>query len=321
MTTSQKCDNPSCPQAAADSPISSNNLRLCSRCRATRYCSQECQRACWPSHKRRCRRQNYIIKFQLCPEDIADPPVERTLSCPADAPFYLLHLALQTAFGWATTHSFDFAVRDPDYRPPTDIADFLRNRLVYRDGGADRPREYLLRVVDPVPRSPFSGIDRMHEGSRQHPGTVEKKSNEWCLWQLLDDRQYQGKQLLYTYDFGDNWEHVSTVEGRAEATDHFVCLSGTGHPVAEDAGGVAGWNDLKAAYRTERPTAEQRERRAWFETRASNADPAGLAGDRVHAWDKAQVNRNLENLLERFEQIAEQAASQKAMFEQIIGRS
>ncbi|KAL2193294.1 mynd domain-containing protein, partial [Corynascus similis CBS 632.67] len=123
---SQKCDNPSCAQAAAASPISSNNLRLCSRCRATRYCSQECQRACWPSHKRQCRRQNYIIKFQLCPEDIADPPVERTLSCPADAPFYLLHLALQTAFGWATTHSFDFAIRDLDYRPPTDIADFLR---------------------------------------------------------------------------------------------------------------------------------------------------------------------------------------------------
>jgi hypothetical protein len=38
----------------------------------------------------------------------------------------------------------------------------------------------------------FSGIDRNHEGQRRHPGTVEKKSGDWCLWQLLEKPEYQG---------------------------------------------------------------------------------------------------------------------------------
>lgn len=50
------------------------------------------------------------------------------------------------------------------------------------------------------------------------------------------------------------------------------------------------------------PTEEQKERRKWFETFASNADPRGLAGDRVHAWDREKINRDLETdtLLKRF---------------------
>lgn len=32
-----------------------------------------------------------------------------------------MHLALQLAFGWATTHSFDFAVVNPGYAAPGDI--------------------------------------------------------------------------------------------------------------------------------------------------------------------------------------------------------
>jgi hypothetical protein len=205
MTTSgpKKCDNASCPQP--DSAPAT--LLLCSRCRTTRYCSQACQAASWPPHKKQCRRQNYIIKFRLAPDHISDPPVERTLSCPANAPFYALHLALQTAFGWATTHSFDFAVKDPVYTPPTDVLEYMQQIRQFQEhnsgpggpgtgsGGmhpASGPREYLLRVTDPVPQSRFSGIDRAHEGQRRHPSTVEKKSDKWSLWQLLEKEQYQG---------------------------------------------------------------------------------------------------------------------------------
>ncbi|KAK3311014.1 MM3350-like domain-containing protein, partial [Chaetomium strumarium] len=91
---------------------------------------------------------------------------------------------------------------------------------------------------------------------------------------------YAGKQVIYMYDFGDNWEHNLSVEGRADPTDRFVCLSGTGHAVAEDVGSVDGWRELKDAYCTSHPTKEQRERRQWYERTASNGDPEGLAGDR-----------------------------------------
>ncbi|KAK3375625.1 hypothetical protein B0T24DRAFT_488424, partial [Lasiosphaeria ovina] len=90
-------------------------LLHCGRCLKAAYCSKACQAAAWPAHKTSCKRRNYIVRIQLAPDDIVDPPVERTVSCPADAPFYALHLALQIIFGWATTHSFDFAVRDPAY--------------------------------------------------------------------------------------------------------------------------------------------------------------------------------------------------------------
>jgi hypothetical protein len=107
-----------------------------------------------------------------------------------------------------------------------------------------------------------------------------------------------GKEIAYTYDFGDNWEHRITVEGRADTTVYLSCLSGTGHLVAEDVGGVRGWNELKAAYQTAQPNKEQREKREWFETHASNADPGGLAGDRINAWDMEEVNRALRHMVE-----------------------
>ncbi|KAK3332742.1 hypothetical protein B0T19DRAFT_473560 [Cercophora scortea] len=220
---------------------------------------------------------NYIIKVRLAPGDITNPPVERTLSCPADAPFYMLHMALQTAFGWATTHSFDFAIVDPDYAPPdyTDIMDIIRDRMaVDQPGGrpASSPREYLIRVVDPV-QSQFSGIDRMHEGSRKHPNTVEKPSEKFLLHQLLDDPKYQG------------------------------------HPAAEDVGSHRGWEELKAAYRAVNPTSEQKDKREWFERMAANADLLGLAGDRVNFWDREQVNKDLETMIERFQKMGEQSQS------------
>jgi len=102
---------------------------------------------------------------------------------------------------------------------------------------------------------------------------------------------------------GDNWEHRITVEGRAEATDHFICLSGTGHPVAEDVGGVRGWKVLKEAYRTQQPTEEQRERREWYEE-AINFDPRGLAGDRVNAWDMDEVNQRLRAVFDMYARAA-----------------
>jgi Plasmid pRiA4b ORF-3-like protein/MYND finger len=191
-TKPEQCGNPQCNS-------NSTKVQRCGRCLKTAYCSRECQTACWPWHKTTCWRQNYVIKFHLAPEHITNPPVIRTLSIPADTAFYGLHLALQTAFGWATTHSFDFAVLDPDYENSGDITDFLK-RLQQRqaNGGVDAsaPREYLLRITDPVERTMFSGVDRMHERHREHPNTIEKKADKFRLYQLFDDPTYRGEQAL-----------------------------------------------------------------------------------------------------------------------------
>jgi hypothetical protein len=55
-------------------------------------------------------------------------------------------------------------------------------------------------------------------------------------------------KLLYTYDFGDNWEHDIVLEqilsAEAEAT-YPSCLAGSGACPPEDCGGAGGYADLK----------------------------------------------------------------------------
>ncbi|KAL3960308.1 hypothetical protein ACCO45_005425 [Purpureocillium lilacinum] len=325
MAPSDKCGNAACTtSSSAPSPPDASSLRLCSRCRKIKYCSSECQTAAWPTHKRGCIRPNYIVKFHLSPDDIASPPVTRTLSCPSHAVFYMLHMALQTAFGWATTHSFDFAVVDPrTARTTTSWASSTGAWPRGRRAGlppASTPREYVLRVVDPVEQTMFSGIDRMHEGMRRHPNTTEKKADKFKLFEMFDDARFQGHKMVYTYDFGDNWEHYMTILGRADATPDFICLDGSGHYVAEDVGSTQGWEKLKAAYQTQSPTEEQKGRRKWFERDASNADPRGLAGDRVNTWDRDAINRALETetMLDRFQAMGDVAAENSAKMEAML---
>ncbi|KAI1260344.1 MM3350-like domain-containing protein [Xylariaceae sp. FL1019] len=287
--SAQRCGNAECT-----TPNDASALQKCARCQSETYCSRECQAAEWNTHKQSCRRPNYIVHLEVFPGEIKNPAVTRVLSCPSDATFYQLHLAIQTAFNWASTHSFDFGVVNPDYAPVDDMADFIALMRSRGPSGVNAdpssPQEYLFRVTDPTQYSQSYGIDRMHEGSRKHPNAPEKKANAYKLHQLFDDAKYSGKQIVYTYDFGDNWEHYLTIKGRADATRKFTCLEGTGHEIAEDVGNIRGWDDLKAAYRATNPTKEQREKRKWYESMASNGDPQGLAGARVDLFEKDRVN-------------------------------
>jgi Plasmid pRiA4b ORF-3-like protein len=57
-----------------------------------------------------------------------------------------------------------------------------------------------------------------------------------------------GAQCVYTYDFGDSWEHLITVEEfrTASAGLHYpYCVDGAGACPPEDCGGAHGYSDLK----------------------------------------------------------------------------
>jgi hypothetical protein len=57
-----------------------------------------------------------------------------------------------------------------------------------------------------------------------------------------------GAQCVYTYDFGDSWEHLITVEQfhTAAAGLHCPhCVDGAGACPPEDCGGAPGYSDLK----------------------------------------------------------------------------
>lgn len=285
------------------------SLNRCSRCRAVAYCSKDCQSAHWPTHKSDCKRPNYILEAHVLPNDITNPPVKRVLSRPARATFYELHRALQVVFGWAGTHDWDFVVNDPEYPGPesgeAEMVELMRKIMRHNsrisgsnspeEEAANDPREYLVRIKVPQDRNtmmPFvdSGMGNM---ARAHPRTPEKNAGRVKLFEVFDKEEYRGLEYAYTYDFGDNWEHVVKIVGRAPATDNFSCTGGEGKGIAEDVGGFNGWEKLKAAYRTDNPDKDQRGKMKWFETQASNADRDGLGGSRVARWSKAEVNRGL----------------------------
>ena len=179
---------------------------------------------------------------------------------------------LQIAFTWASTHTFDFKVRDPtevariaaEEENDTQEQSIMKLIQSIKENGRPGPQErYLLRIVEDDPHGPGGfaggkGIDFMHISSRQHPQTPEKKASRVKLWEVLDKPQYKDMPLEYEYDFGDCWTHAIDLEGRSDVTGYFMCTAGQGHGVAEDVGCAPGWERLKAAYRAARPDKEQR---------------------------------------------------------------
>ncbi|KAI9721231.1 MAG: hypothetical protein M1812_002392 [Candelaria pacifica] len=251
-------------------------------------------------------RQNYLLSIHLEPKEIANPAVKRTLSCPATATFDELHQAIQVAFGWASTHTFDFKVKDPNAPrvEDEDDSESMLNTIRTLESGMQTttPRRNLLRIIEKgeggVDTNGVAGfrVDSSFGNLRRHAQTPEKTSKELKLYEVLDDANYRDCPLEYEYDFGDAWTHEIEVIGREEPTEIFTCSAGEGHGVAEDVASTPGWKKLKEAYRATNPTKDQKENMKWFETRASNKDPKGLRNGRERIWGKDRVNRLLAQL-------------------------
>lgn len=67
-----RCDNPDCP--LPDKEVECSKLLYCSKCFTARFCSFECQKAAWPSHKEHCESLDEIpaqVKYSVM---IGDEP-------------------------------------------------------------------------------------------------------------------------------------------------------------------------------------------------------------------------------------------------------
>lgn len=256
------------------------------------------------------RRPNYLLKFHLEPKDIVDPAIHRTLSYPSTATFADLHRALQIAFGWADTHTYDFKIKDPVIEAAwaakeasMGLLDYIRRvERADRFGDCSGNKQCLLRIVEdkpagrPLTSSGQPKVDFMHDGNRIHPKTPQKTGSKVRLFQVFDNDKYQGKPMEYEYDFGDSWFHEITLLGRKDATSVFQCVAGDGHGCAEDVGSIKGWSNLKAAFRASRPSQEQKEDIRWYTHVASNGDHKGLGGGRDRIWVKETINAKLATL-------------------------
>lgn len=120
-------------------------------------------------------------------------------------------------------------------------------------------------------------------------GDPEIDERTVSLHQILEA---EGDKFVYTYDFGDDWEHVITLEkvlAPSEGDRLPRCTGGRGQAPREDSGGVWGWMDkIDAVNNPEHPDHE--EFREWLGLqRGETIDPK--------EFDVDEVNESLEALL------------------------
>lgn len=94
--------------------------------------------------------------------------------------------------------------------------------------------------------------------------------------------------LLYTYDFGDNWEHTITLEKILPAKAPGIlplCVAGSGHPPQEDSSGPHGWMEKLTTSRNPSDP-DHAYIRSWMGLRkGQHIDPT--------AFDPSAVNKQL----------------------------
>lgn len=237
--------------------------------------------------------RDYIL--QICLREVTDPPVTRKLSVPPSTNFHKLHHAIQLAFGWNNVHLYQFQVLN---KPPMNYASTPRRYI---------PPKVLLRLPGPGMVNNLFGEDDIILKS---PKTVQ-------LREVFERAKYKNGYIEYLYDLGDNWEHSVTLTGRGEEpnpNNTIRCLSGEGGSVAEDCGGVGGWEGLKQSFKLRQELGEtemssqeeelpemssQEEELDWYD------DDFVCDGtlDPWH-WDIDQVNKRLAEIVDEMKEEA-----------------
>jgi Plasmid pRiA4b ORF-3-like protein len=196
-----------------------------------------------------------------------EPAVSRLLSLPPTTTFAKFHEILQVSFGWAHCHMHAFQVQ-----------------WITEDGWSP--------ALMSLSASPLE-----FEYMNDH------KEADWTLADVYEKPEWKGKvRVTYEYDMGDGWEHDVCLLGRQEPASwkqmtipsdmKAVCLTGHGHPVAEDSGGPPGWEALKELF--EKPRAKDEDgQKNWYKTQCANGDKKGL---NPHEWDRMKVNTDLSDI-------------------------
>lgn len=103
------------------------------------------------------------------------------------------------------------------------------------------------------------GIDMMFASD---DGLPEEK---YTLAELMPEKN---SQMIYLYDYGDNWEHIITVENvdytpKEAVTGPVWCLDGAMAGPPEDCGGIPGFEDFCEAIK-DRKHPEHRDMKEWY---------------------------------------------------------
>ncbi|WP_245917516.1 plasmid pRiA4b ORF-3 family protein [Bacillus canaveralius] len=102
-------------------------------------------------------------------------------------------------------------------------------------------------------------------------------------------------KFLYTYDFGDDWEHMVTVEKIEQVSEKLkypVCLKGKRACPPEDVGGIYGYSALLQAFQDQGDRQLDQEEKEYMEELREWYGPID-----PEAFDIDQVNQSLKKVL------------------------
>lgn len=137
------------------------------------------------------------------------PPVWRRIAVPASYTFYDLHVAIQNAMGWTDSHLHRFEKRDIK----------------------GRPWEHSILIDCPYAAEEYEQEENTLYVTETPIAHVFKR---------------KGDKMVYTYDFGDNWEHEVVLEKvfpKERTVKYPVCFDGKLSCPPEDCGSIPGYYD------------------------------------------------------------------------------
>lgn len=174
----------------------------------------------------------YRIRIELVD---SNPLVWRRVMIPAGATFYRLFDTIQCAMGWLGNsleeyHLYEFDIAEENLRITNDEEAIEDSQMMK----AKLKGKSLDKIMDP-----FGELAR-------HLKQTVKNSKSLKIDAFLE----KYKQLQYTYDFGDNWQHQIILEAVFEdyPFGYPVLLDGEGDCPPEDVGGWIGYQAFLKIY-------------------------------------------------------------------------
>ena len=195
-----------------------------------------------------------IYQFKIKLVGSSKPPIWRKLEVPADCTFYDFHLVIQIAFGWENCHLFSFEPQRTG----------RNHRIGFR-------------------------IEELREDSDPFWGDTEVLDADEITLDKIFNRL---AKLIYLYDFGDNWEHLITLEGvLLENRDKAICTAGKGTTPPEDCGGIWGYEEIKRSF-AEKDQKQMERYREWL----GMDDDENWDANSFKPSDLESINRRLESM-------------------------
>lgn len=183
----------------------------------------------------------------------SQPPIWRRIQMDSDNTFRDLHEVIQIAFNWYDLHLHEFAIKHPH-------------------------REAVVHIGDPEANDDIGWFVTYKY--------LDEKSERLSSWLLK-----KGDKCVYTYDFGDHWEHEILLEKVIPAVNEGsfpIAIKAKREAPDEDSGGIWGYKEHEEG-RTEKEILEEinqafKKLPFWKEVRTElNPTPAGHS---LEDWKK-----------------------------------